>query len=168
MENEQTRDQVNNAAPTAPSVCVKCCVFFGNPANDGMCSQCYKLVNDTEPAKVISTAKVITPEVTHDLGGATPAKVAVVARPAVPAAEDDTPEDSNRRKVQKNKGKCWSCKKKVMFAKQLTNKCRCEYIFCDEHRLSDRHDCDFGYKESGRELLSKLNPQVVNEKLGKI
>eukprot|EP01134_Creolimax_fragrantissima_P003451 CFRG3451T1 len=163
MENEQTRDSAN-AVPTTPSICLKCCMFFGNPVNDGLCSQCYKTAN--EPTKTTTTPKIVVPEVSHGLDRkADEVNVEDVKADIVSVKEN---EETFSRKVQKNKGKCWSCKKKVMFAKQVTNKCRCDYIFCDEHRQAEAHACDFGYKETGREHLAKMNPQVLASKLGKI
>lgn len=34
-------------------------------------------------------------------------------------------EEQNAKPKQENPGRCWSCRKKVVFAKQVTNKCRC-------------------------------------------
>lgn len=34
---------------------------------------------------------------------------------------------------------------KIPLAKQVTNKCRCEYVFCDTHRYPDKHDCNFDH-----------------------
>ncbi|KAA8497412.1 AN1-type zinc finger protein 6 [Porphyridium purpureum] len=67
--------------------------------------------------------------------------------------------------VQKNPGRCFSCRKKV----GLTGfKCRCGYVYCSSHRHSDEHDCQFDYRSMGQELLFRNNPQVVSSKLEKI
>jgi len=68
-------------------------------------------------------------------------------------------------KVQKNTGRCWSCRKKV----GLTGiKCRCGYVFCSLHRLAEQHDCPYDYKASGREQIAAANPLVVADKIDKI
>lgn len=40
--------------------------------------------------------------------------------------------------------KCFLCLKKLTFLDTQTNKCYCEKIFCDKHKIS--HNCDFDYK----------------------
>ncbi|GFP90933.1 zinc finger a20 and an1 domain-containing stress-associated protein 5 [Phtheirospermum japonicum] len=47
-------------------------------------------------------------------------------------------------------------------------RCRCGYVFCSEHRYSDRHDCSYDYKAAGRELIAKENPVVRASKLLKV
>merc|ERR1739841_146894 len=62
-----------------------------------------------------------------------------------------------KRKIQKNKQRCWECKKKL----GLTGiECRCGYVFCGIPRYEDSHSCDFNFKEFGRENLSKANPKL--------
>jgi len=72
---------------------------------------------------------------------------------------------SSGRPPQKHKNRCYSCKKKI----GLTGfKCKCGYLFCSEHRYSDKHDCPFDYKLAGREVIAKANPKVVASKINKI
>lgn len=57
------------------------------------------------------------------------------------------------------------CKRKV----GLTGfDCRCGGLFCWEHRYSDKHNCEFDYKELGQDQIRKANPIVVGEKIQKI
>lgn len=66
---------------------------------------------------------------------------------------------------QKPKNRCQWCNKKV----GLTGfSCRCGYVFCAEHRYSDKHNCSYDFKSQNKELLSKANPQVVASKINKI
>ncbi|EME31537.1 AN1-type zinc finger protein 5 [Galdieria sulphuraria] len=66
---------------------------------------------------------------------------------------------------QKPKNRCQWCNKKV----GLTGfSCRCGYVFCSEHRYSDKHNCNFDFKSQNKEILSKANPQVVASKINKI
>ena len=44
--------------------------------------------------------------------------------------------------VQRNKKKCYECRKKVGFT---GFKCRCGFIFCGKHRHGDQHNCSFDY-----------------------
>jgi hypothetical protein len=37
-------------------------------------------------------------------------------------------------------------------------------MFCGSHRYSDRHDCSFDYKATGKQILEKNNPLVKKEK----
>lgn len=46
--------------------------------------------------------------------------------------------------------------------------CRCGGLFCALHRYSDKHDCNFDYKELGAEEIRKHNPVVVAAKVQKI
>lgn len=32
----------------------------------------------------------------------------------------------------------------------MTNKCRCEYVFCDTHRYPDKHDCNFDHAQNDK------------------
>ncbi|GJQ09679.1 hypothetical protein GpartN1_g1470.t1 [Galdieria partita] len=66
---------------------------------------------------------------------------------------------------QKPKNRCQWCNKKV----GLTGfSCRCGFVFCSEHRYSDKHNCNFDFKSQNKEILSKANPQVVASKINKI
>lgn len=77
----------------------------------------------------------------------------------------DEDESAPPRKIQKNMNRCFSCRKKV----GLTGfKCRCGYVYCGEHRYSDKHECDFDYKSEGKVQLEKANPVVVASKINKI
>lgn len=58
-----------------------------------------------------------------------------------------------------------ACKRKV----GLTGfDCRCGGLYCWEHRYSDKHNCQFDYKELGQDQIRKNNPIVVGEKIQKI
>lgn len=67
----------------------------------------------------------------------------------------------------KKKNRCGfeSCKRKV----GLTGfDCRCGSVFCWEHRYSDKHNCEFDYKELGQDQIRKANPIIIGEKIQKI
>ncbi|CAG8453092.1 14156_t:CDS:10 [Funneliformis mosseae] len=64
------------------------------------------------------------------------------------------------RQVQNNKARCFKCRAKIPLAKQTINKCRCEYVFCDSHKVPDKHDCDFDFAKMGKDILAKNNPKL--------
>ena len=87
---------------------------------------------------------------------------------------------------QKDKTRCFQCNRKVCVAHGsevsdgsvflpgdvqvglLGIECRCGYIFCGNHRYSDRHGCTFDFKTNARRNLSKLNPQVQSDKIERL
>ncbi|CAG2221908.1 AN1-type zinc finger protein 6,AN1-type zinc finger protein 5 [Mytilus edulis] len=77
-------------------------------------------------------------------------------------AESSLPSDD---KKTPKKNRCHTCKKKV----GLTGfPCRCGGLYCSTHRYSDKHDCNFNYKEMAQEHIRKQNPVVVASKIQKI
>ncbi|KAF9581239.1 zinc finger domain-containing protein, partial [Lunasporangiospora selenospora] len=70
------------------------------------------------------------------------------------------------RPTQTNKGRCFMCRAKIPLAKQTINKCRCEYIYCDSHKMTSKHDCDFDYAKMDRDLLAKNNPKLNDKPRG--
>jgi len=77
------------------------------------------------------------------------------------SAEDSGQKDSGKKK----KNRCLECKKKV----GLTGfTCRCGGLYCSIHRYSDKHSCDFDYKEAGAAEIRKSNPVVVAKKVQQI
>ncbi|WP_411027302.1 AN1-type zinc finger domain-containing protein, partial [Salmonella sp. s54925] len=74
------------------------------------------------------------------------------------------PED---RPVQKNKKKCWDCQGKLELAQRELGKCRCGYIYCQLHRLPEKHNCVFNHKESGREEARQKMVPAGPKKVGR-
>ena len=62
--------------------------------------------------------------------------------------------------------KCANCAKRLGMTTAFT--CRCGGQFCAQHRYSDRHDCSYDYRGSGRAALEIENPQILPEKLERI
>jgi len=77
----------------------------------------------------------------------------------------ETPEQVSEKPPKKNKIRCGVCRKKLGLT---AFKCRCGLYFCGIHRYSDKHDCQFDYKESGRQELNKANPVIAGEKIQKL
>jgi len=78
---------------------------------------------------------------------------------------DEEEEEENPRPVQVKKNRCWSCSKKVGL---LGYDCRCGYIYCAQHRYAEDHECDYNFKEAGRQYLTEQNPEVRSCKITKI
>ena len=66
---------------------------------------------------------------------------------------------------QKNKFACFQCRRKVGY---LGFTCRCEYVFCSEHRYPHEHNCLVDVKKIQQKVLAKANPKVETEKLDKL
>ena len=58
--------------------------------------------------------------------------------------EDDTLKYQGTNKgVQKDPTKCFKCHKKLGL---LGTECKCNYVFCNLHRLPEDHDCSYNYE----------------------
>jgi len=66
-----------------------------------------------------------------------------------------TEEKCVEKRIQKNKKRCWECKKKVGLT---ALECRCGYVFCGSHRFEDQHNCSFDFKTADRVELARRNP----------
>ncbi|CAG8492339.1 5974_t:CDS:2 [Racocetra fulgida] len=71
-----------------------------------------------------------------------------------------TQENIQARPIQTNQSRCFKCRAKIPLAKQTINKCRCEYVYCDNHKIPDKHDCDFDFAKMGKDILAKNNPKL--------
>lgn len=142
-----------------------------------MCSKCFREHQRSNPSPDTEMPPAPVSEPMPAPVSPTAAAVAAAFSPIVrapPSESEDAyyaaagPADTvapPQRKVQKNTSRCFSCRKKI----GLTGfKCHCDYVFCSEHRYSDKHSCDFDYQASAREQLEKNNPVVVASKLEKI
>ena len=57
-----------------------------------------------------------------------------------------------------------TCKKKLALSDFACSKCKTRY--CGTHRLPETHKCPHDFVKEGKELLTKLNPVVVGDKIG--
>merc|ERR1712054_121687 len=99
-----------------------------------------KSEEDTEPSVAVSAAA---------------APAAEVVKPSVePAAAGGAEKDQKpkKRKVQKNRKRCWQCRKKIGLT---AIDCKCGYVFCSGCRFPDQHNCDFDFKAHDRDNLTK-------------
>eukprot|EP01094_Clydonella_sp_ATCC50884_P013310 TRINITY_DN235_c0_g1_i1.p1 TRINITY_DN235_c0_g1~~TRINITY_DN235_c0_g1_i1.p1 ORF type:complete len:156 (-),score=51.08 TRINITY_DN235_c0_g1_i1:430-897(-) len=143
--------------------CLGGCGFFGHPNTKGYCSLCYSELQKKNNGDV--SAEVIDSVLSGAVAEA-PAVEREGEAVAATSAEAEDVEKPKKKKVQKNKGRCWECKKKVGL---LGYTCKCEYVFCANHRMAEQHTCDFDFKTDGKELLAnKLGEACVAEKVSKI
>ncbi|EGZ16381.1 hypothetical protein PHYSODRAFT_286483 [Phytophthora sojae] len=138
-------------------LCLNGCGFFGAPGSGGMCSVCWKKTMSDRQAAAAQSPRAAEQKVDEaaKLETAVPAETAdnqSVAPRDVAAAEEERPAE---KLVQKNKKRCWECKKKVGLT---AIECRCGYVFCSSHRYADQHNCSFDFKAADRAELARRNP----------
>jgi len=167
MNQLNSNNQISNEASEAPQLCNSCFEFFGNKANDNMCSGCFKTKCREETAQLKpivapadnSDAKTEcnTPSVSH--------KVSIDEEHLLPEIKPVEVVEEKAKPVEKETNKCNKCCKKVGI---LGYKCKCESTFCKTHRLPEDHDCEFDFRQASKAKLTKDNPVVMASKISKI
>jgi predicted nucleic acid binding AN1-type Zn finger protein len=166
-------------------LCTNGCGFFGATGTGGMCSLCWKKTMsnrqvETKP-KLPSTAETQETNKDNNATIAEPVTVpttkekeqtatttttvtdaATTVTGTLPVSTDVATGEENAEKkieeekpVQKNRKRCWECKKKVGLT---AIECRCGFVFCGSHRYADQHACTFDYKAADRAELARRNP----------
>lgn len=181
-------DEDTPTAPAGPVQCAQGCGFYGNPLTENMCSKCYKQVQAEHCPPVPIVPVVPQPEVNAEnvdeaMGEAKPEvpsmeekSSAEVCAPVPDEAPETMPEAVAEKKegeaptppkkpIQKNKKRCWTCKKKVGL---MGFECKCDFIFCAEHRYAEAHACPHDYMTEQRAKLKQDNPTVQADKLNRI
>lgn len=115
-----------------------------------------------------SSSAVTTTGTTTPVKGETPkagAQDTPDARMEASASAADSDPQPTTKKVQKNRKKCWVCRKKVNL---LGFDCRCGYVFCAEHRHPDQHECDFDHAQVDIADLEQKNQKVAKDSLERV
>ncbi|KAF1782716.1 Zinc finger, A20-type [Phytophthora cactorum] len=137
-------------------LCLNGCGFFGAPGSGGMCSVCWKKTMSDRQAAAAVSPRAAEQKVNEaaKLETKTPAAVETADNNSAALKEEPT-EKPLEKLVQKNKKRCWECKKKVGLT---ALECRCGYVFCNSHRFEDQHNCSFDFKAADRAELARRNP----------
>jgi hypothetical protein len=191
MDNTKSGEIHQKASEaTQPALCKANCGFFGAADKQGYCSVCFKKevekqdkkaepdlkpvpkdnsrLSSTDSTSSSSSDQKVT-DAMADLmkpnnGESQPEATNIDLNTSGPSTsgqghDEDTPP------AKKAKKRCGVCKKRL----GLTGfECRCGYFYCGIHRYSDKHDCPFDYKKTGRAELSAANPICAGEKIKKL
>jgi len=166
MNQLNNNNPISSEASGAPQLCNDCFEFFGNPANDNLCSGCFKkkIQEETQIKPIVAPVdnadaktECNTPSVSH--------KVSIDEESLIPEVKALEVVEEKAKPVEKDTNKCNKCSKKVGI---LGHKCKCESTFCKGHRLPEDHDCQFDYKQASKAKLTKDNPLVMASKIAKI
>jgi len=115
-------------------------------------------------AAVVTVAATAAAAPSTSVAAATPEAAPTSSVGAV--ADSSSSAGAAARPVQKNIQKCWQCNKRVGL---LGFKCKCDYVFCSNHRLSHAHNCIVDYQTLARgELETRLGDAVVPKKLERL
>jgi hypothetical protein len=158
--------------------CSKGCGFYGTKRTNFMCSSCFKKHSNEVKAPEPTITKPSSPKVAS-IPSPVGTTVAAVPPPTLPApsSSSTTPEvvavegggddkkEVDGREVQKNRSRCFKCKKKIGFT---GCECRCGYVFCGDHRYADVHACDFDYRAMNKKTLTESNPVIAFAKVEKL
>ncbi|XP_013397711.1 AN1-type zinc finger protein 3 isoform X2 [Lingula anatina] len=101
---------------------------------------------DSETAEAKDTQKVTCEE-----ASSTSSNTEEGASPSTGTKRDSSAIEDPDKPVQKNKKRCYKCNAKLDMAQREIGRCKCDYVFCNLHRLPEQHDCIFDHKESGRQ-----------------
>ena len=137
------------------------------PANPNVSARlsttCHVIRGQTALRCLVCATDDICPPVDERKDGSHNGKALVVKTEVKTGKDAATPPTS--KKIQKNKKRCWSCRKKVGL---MGFECKCSYVFCAEHRYAEAHTCTYDYMTEQRAKLKQDNPTIEADKLTRI
>jgi hypothetical protein len=153
----------DSSTSVVSQVCKNNCGFFGNIAFDGFCSQCY--TEQKKKSKEIEKHQQQQQQ-REDRSLEMKEEKAVIESGAAISLSSPVEHLSLSKSTIKNytskKTRCPNCKK-IMGLLQYP--CACGGQFCSNCRYSNEHKCPIDYKDVGRKLLAKTNPQVIADRV---
>jgi len=139
-------EQKPAAAPVAPALAVA----EKEPSNVE-CSPCTEEKElTTESEELVHVESKDQPAA--ELTASKPEACVPVVEVPKTASDGGAEEEKPKKKVQKNRKRCFECRKKIGLTAM---ECKCGFVFCNLHRFPDQHQCDFDFKTHDRNNLAK-------------
>ncbi|XP_075520349.1 zinc finger A20 and AN1 domain-containing stress-associated protein 5-like [Primulina tabacum] len=168
-QKTEKEDAEFKVVPETIVLCAKCGVAYNSAAGNS-CQKCFGTSSAVAPVKSPVVERLIN-HVSEEKSFRSTSSL------KFPPETDSNPAERSRAPkgeasaeyrpppVKREVNRCSGCRMKV----GLTGfRCRCGELFCANHRYSDRHDCSYDYKASGREAIARENPVVKAPKIVKI
>lgn len=145
------------------TVCVNGCGFFGHPTTSDYCSKCFKDVNGKKETPTLLKLTPVTLQ-EHAPLPYPPPTIKTETETKL-ESKDSTITTPATKPKKKQVSRCASCRRKVGV---LGFECRCDGVFCGEHRLPHDHKCVVDVKKIQQAKVEKENPLIEHHKFEKI
>ncbi|SOV13698.1 zinc finger protein, putative [Plasmodium sp. gorilla clade G2] len=186
-----------NATTPTPILCENNCGFYGNPANNNLCSKCYREFQEKKKKQISEEEKMNDKNMNDTLNNYNN-KINEIMEPTFLNEKQTEKEKNSHIKEENssiinneqnkeseikpvtlynteekdNSSQPVEDKSKCFFCSKRIGlvgiKCRCNHYFCSLHRYADAHNCTFDYKNYHKQQLIKNNVKVVADKVEKI
>lgn len=58
---------------------------------------------------------------------------------------------------------CSICKNKLKLSETISNKCKCENLYCNNHKIPELHNCNYDYKSLNKKNLVKVEAEKITK-----